>query len=222
MLERILETEVMDTREDADEYATIDNAEVNEQFVKEALQLAPSSGSVIDAGAGPGDIAILLAQQAPRLRVVAVDLGEHMLAMARARVAAAGLRDRVEIVRSDVKSTGQPARSFDMFVSNSLVHHIPEPLEFLAEMQRIARPSAAILVKDLHRPDTESEHQHLVETYASECTPYQRRLFSDSLRAALTVAEVESMCERLGLSGVRVRRSSDRHWSLERRFGAVA
>lgn len=222
MLERVLEPEVMDTQEDADEYATIDNTEVNDQFVREALELAPASGVVIDAGSGPGDIAILLAQRAPRLRVVAVDLGEHMLTMARDRVAAAGLRDRVEIVRADVKSTGRASGSFDMVLSNSLVHHIPEPLQFLAEVQRIARPAAAIFIKDLHRPETEAEHRHIVGTYARDCTPYQRRLFSDSLRAALTVAEVEAMCVGLGLAGVRVRRCSDRHWCIERSFGAVA
>ena len=221
MMQRVLEPEIMDTQEDADEYAAIDNTDVNREFVGSALELAPRSGVVLDVGTGPGDIAVLLAQRAPGLRVLAVDLGDRMLAMARRNVAAAGLDARVRVARADAKQTGEPAGSFDMVLSNSLVHHIPEPDLFFAEMKRVARDGAALFVKDLHRPATEAEHAHLVATYAADCTPYQRRLFSDSLRAALTVDEVEAICERLELRDARVRRTSDRHWCLERRASAA-
>jgi ubiquinone/menaquinone biosynthesis C-methylase UbiE len=215
MLERVLEPEVMDSAEDAAAYDAIDNAAINEEFVAHALRLAPTAGAVLDAGAGPGDIAILLARRGPGLRVLAIDLGEHMLTLARRRVVRAGLAGRVEIVRADAKATGLPG-AFDMIVSNSLVHHIPEPPLFFAEMQRVARAGAALLVKDLHRPCSEAEHRHLVETYAAECTPEQRRLFADSLRAALTAEEVAEICARVGLTDVTVRRTSDRHWCVER------
>src|SRR5688572_1157417 len=112
-----------------------------------------------------------------------------MLATARTNVIRAGLMQRIEIVRADAKATGLAAASFDMVISNSLVHHIPKPELFFTEMKRVARPGAAFFIKDLHRPATKSEHQHLVNTYALGCTSYQRQSFSDSLRAALTVAE---------------------------------
>jgi ubiquinone/menaquinone biosynthesis C-methylase UbiE len=222
MLERILEPEVMDSEQDAQEYEAIDNSAVNDEFVARALELAPPTGKVLDAGTGPGDIAVLLAQRAKGLRVVAIDLGEHMLALARKNVARAGLSDRIEIARGDVKSTGQSRGAFDMIISNSLVHHIPEPTSFLAEMKRVARPGAGLFIKDLHRPDTEAELRHLVRTYAADCTPYQQRIFGDSLHAALTVAEVQRICERLELVDVEVRRCSDRHWSIERRASSPA
>jgi ubiquinone/menaquinone biosynthesis C-methylase UbiE len=220
MIERVLEPEVMDTQEDADEYAGIDNTAVNDEFVTQALSLAPPSGAVLDVGTGPGDIAILLARRAPGLRVVAVDLGERMLAMARARIAGSDVADRIEVSKADAKATGRPSASFDMVLCNSLVHHIPDPLLFFAEVKRVARPGAAIFVKDLHRPDSEAEHAQLVDRYAGDCTPYQRRLFSDSLRAALTVPEVEALCRRLEMPDVRVRKCSDRHWTLERASSA--
>lgn len=217
MLERVLEPEVMDSAEDAAAYDAIDNTSINEEFVAHALRLGPTAGAVLDAGAGPGDIAILLARRGPGLRVLAIDLGEHMLALARQRVIRAGLAGRVEVVHADAKATGRPDGGFDMIVSNSLVHHIPEPLLFFAEMKRVARAGAALLVKDLHRPRSEAEHRYLVETYAAECTPEQRRLFADSLRAALTAEEVAEICARLDLTDVTVRRTSDRHWCVERR-----
>ena len=49
----------MDSAEDAAEYAGIDNASVNEEFVSAALGLSPEKGRVLDIGAGPGDIAMI-------------------------------------------------------------------------------------------------------------------------------------------------------------------
>jgi ubiquinone/menaquinone biosynthesis C-methylase UbiE len=217
MLERILEEEVMDTRQDADEYASFDNSAVNEEFVARALELAPVQGYVLDIGTGPADIAILLAQRAPGLRMLAIDLGEHMLRAARNNVSRAQLEHRVEVRKADAKATGLAAASIDLVISNSLVHHIPDPLALFREVARIANRGAGIFIKDLHRPDNEHDLEHLVATYASDCTDYQRRAFKESLHAGLTVSEVSALCARLDLPGVEIRRCSDRHWSLERR-----
>lgn len=217
MLERMLEQEVMDSQQDADEYAAYDNTAVNNEFVSRALELAPKTGYVLDIGTGPADIAILLAQRAPGLRVLAIDLGEHMLATARENVRRAGLANRVEIRKADAKSTGLPSGAFDMVISNSLVHHIPEPSLLFREMNRVARHGAALFIKDLHRPATDAELEHLVRVYAKGCTEYQRRGFWESLHAGLTVAEVSAICESLEIPAVDVRRCSDRHWCLERR-----
>ncbi|HZR34011.1 MAG TPA: methyltransferase domain-containing protein [Nevskia sp.] len=210
----------MDTEEDAREYAGIDNTSVNEKFVAAALGNAPASGRLLDVGAGPGDIAVAFARHRPELEIVAIDLGEHMLRMAQRTVVRSGLSHRVTIMRADAKATGFEGASFDCVVSNSVVHHIPDPAAFFAEMLRVARPGAGFFVKDLHRPASTAELTHLVETYASDCSPYQRRLFAQSLHAALTAEEVSSMCRRLGLEDIVVRRCSDRHWSLERRAQA--
>jgi ubiquinone/menaquinone biosynthesis C-methylase UbiE len=221
MLSRVLEPEVMDSKEDADEYAAFDNTSVNEEFVARLLELAPNSGNALDVGTGPGDISILLAERAPGLAILAIDLGEHMLAMARSNVEKAGLAHRIDVQHADAKATGRPDASFDLIFSNSLAHHIPEPGSFLREVKRLARPRAGLFIKDLHRPKDEAELQRLVEVHARGCTAYQRRIFADSLRAALTVEEVRAMCSEIGLSGVEVLRTSDRHWCLERRFRRV-
>jgi ubiquinone/menaquinone biosynthesis C-methylase UbiE len=159
---------------------------------------------------------VLLARRAPDLRVLAVDLAESMLSRARAHVAASGVGDRVTVLRSDAKASGFADGRFDLVLSNSLVHHIPEPVAFFAEVARIARPGGAILIKDLYRPATATEHRQLVAQYASDCSRRQRELFSDSLRAALREEEVRIACARAGLTGVTIRRASDRHWTVER------
>ena len=217
MLERVLEQEVMDSEIDASEYAAFDNRTVNAEFVARALELAPASGLVLDVGTGPGDIPILLAERAPRLRIVAIDLAEHMLALARANVAKAGLTDRIEIECRDVKATGFSEGRFDLVICNSLVHHIPDPEQLFRELRRVARPGAGLFIKDLHRPASTSELRALVDKYAAGCTPYQTQTFLDSLHAALTVDEVTAMLRGLGWDDVQARRCSDRHWCIERR-----
>lgn len=207
----------MDTEEDAAEYAGIDNASVNDEFVSGALAMAPAFGRVLDLGTGPGDIAVGIARRAPDLTVTAVDLGEHMLSLARRRVAEAGLGARVQVLRADAKNTGFSAAAFDLVVANSVVHHIPEPALLFREVFRVARPGGGLFVKDLHRPGSRAQLEDLVQAYASDCSPYQRRLFSDSLHASLTAEEVLVICQELGERDVAVRRCSDRHWCLERR-----
>jgi ubiquinone/menaquinone biosynthesis C-methylase UbiE len=139
-----------------------------------------------------------------------------MLALARDNVKRAGLEARVRIVCADAKATGEHDAMFDMVMSNSLVHHIPDPVLFFQEAKRVASRAAALCIMDLHRPATEAEHQSLVERYAEECTDYQRRLFSDSLHAALTIEEVRAICDRVGFTDVDVCRTSDRHWCVKR------
>ena len=221
MLERVQEQEIMDSERDALEYASFDNSVVNAEFVAHALKLAPAAGVVLDVGTGPAHIPVLLAQRAPNLRIVGIDLGVHMLSAARENVASAGLAGRVEIAELDAKATGLPSASFDMILCNSLVHHISDPEALFREFRRLARPEAGLFVKDLHRPESRAELEHLVETYAAGCTDYQRQSFCDSLCSGYTVQEIEALCARLDWREVEVRRCSDRHWCLERASGAM-
>lgn len=216
MLDRVLEPEVMDTARDALEYEAIDNTAVNREFAEQALGLCPSVGHVLDAGTGPGDIAIIMAGRAPGLRITAIDLADHMLAIARKKVERASLGGRITVSRIDAKATGYPDATFDAVVSNSLVHHIPEPLLFFREVARVARTSASIFIKDLLRPESKDDLDALVERHTRGQSDYQRRLFSDSLNAALRLDEVQALCDEAGLGGLLVRQCSDRHWAIER------
>lgn len=215
MLERVLEPEIMDSAEDAAEYAAIDHSAVNDEFVRYLTrELGFNGGRLIDLGTGPADIAIAIARQVPAARVTAVDLGSHMLTLARQKVAAAPERERIELVEADANATGFPAQSFDFVVCNSLVHHIPEPLLLFREIARLARPGAGIFLKDLKRPASRAELEHLVATYAAHDTPYQRQLFHNSLHAALRPDEIVALARAAGLTDVQVTVPSDRHWQL--------
>jgi ubiquinone/menaquinone biosynthesis C-methylase UbiE len=103
--------------------------------------------------------------------------------------------------------------AFSVVISNSIVHHIPDPRTVLAEAVRVTAPGGLLFHRDLARPNDESELERLVETYAAGATPYQRKLFADSLRAALTLDEVRDLISDFGFKPDTVQMSSDRHWT---------
>jgi len=212
MLPRVLEPEVMDTAEEAAEYDAMDHGGINRRFCEDLLLLGPEPRRVVDVGTGTARIPVVLCELHPRCSIVATDLAEHMLAVARQNIR--GLEARISLVRVDAKGSTLPAHAFDVVMSNSIVHHIPEPARFFAEAARLCAPGGLIFVRDLERPRDEAALQSLVATYAANDTPKQRGLFEDSLRAALTVEEVCELVAAMGIPKTTVMRTSDRHWTL--------
>jgi ubiquinone/menaquinone biosynthesis C-methylase UbiE len=226
MLSRVLEPEVMDSEQDAREYDSMDHAAVNAVFVADllaaladwSLQRPVQSGEaprleILDLGVGTAQIPIALCHAVPGIRVVAVDAAESMLAIGRENVVAAGLSDRIELVLADAKRLPFPDGSFRMVASNSIVHHIAEPEGVLAEAVRVAEPGGLQFHRDLCRPADEDELARIVRTYAGDATPYQSKLYSDSLRSALSLEEIASLVEELEFSRASVQMTSDRHWT---------
>ncbi len=213
MLPRILEPEVMDSAAEARDYDAMDHAVVNRVFVADFLAVWNGRGPILDVGAGTAQIPIELCRQAPTAQVVAIDMAEHMLAVGGGNVRRAGLTDRLRLERCDAKQLPYPARSFGAIISNSIVHHIPEPARVLAEMVRVAAPSAVLFVRDLLRPADEATVQQLVATYAGDANSHQQQMFADSLRAALMLAEVQNLVAALGFDAATVRQTTDRHWT---------
>jgi ubiquinone/menaquinone biosynthesis C-methylase UbiE len=213
-MERVLEPEVMDTWLEATAYDAMDFDEVNRSFAAEAIALDPHAVKILDAGTGTARIPILMCQSRPQYLITAVDLAQSMLIIGRCNVEAAGLLQRIKLERVDSKRMPYPDLEFDMFISNSLVHHLPDPFPFFQEVKRLIKSRGTILIRDLIRPETESEVEALVAQIGSNYDQHQQQLFYDSLKAALTLDEVQQLIDRAGLSQVKLYPSSDRHWTL--------
>jgi len=216
---RIPEPEVMDDALEVEAYRQADFTEVNTACARRALAVAGRSvrGRAIDLGTGPAEIPVILCSLAPSWRIVAVDASRAMLRAARNRIAAAGLSRRVRLVRGDATDLALVRGPFDLVISNSLVHHLPDPIPFWREVGRLAGRSGAILVQDLARPRTRERAWALVRLHARGSSPLLRRLFYRSLLAAFTTNEVREQLRaaRLG-RGFRVRMASDRHLEVSR------
>lgn len=212
----------MDSAEEARDYDAMDHTSVNVAFCEDLLAVGPLAGRVLDVGTGTALIPIELCARAP-VEIVAIDLAEHMLALGRRNVARAGLDRRIALEKIDAKALPWPDASFDACISNSIVHHIPSPEAALAEMWRVTRPGGVFFVRDLARPPSESALEAFVSRYANplpgtnldaQAIESQRQSFRASLHAALTLEEVAAITRSLGMTGLSLSLTSDRHWTL--------
>jgi ubiquinone/menaquinone biosynthesis C-methylase UbiE len=233
MLPRVLEPEAMDSAQEAIEYDAMDHSAVNRLFVTDFLfaaldarlpvaeeeaaeelsAVASHFVEVLDLGTGTAQIPIELCRRAPNVRVVAIDLAVEMLEMAKLNIAMASLRERIMLDRVDGKQLPYESGRFDAVMSNSIVHHIPEPAGALAEAVRVARPGGLLFIRDLLRPESDAEVRRLVAAYAADCNEHQRAMFDASLRAALTLDEIRALVAALDFPPDSVRQTSDRHWT---------
>lgn len=213
MLQRVLEPEVMDSWEESTAYDAMDFAEVNGDFARTAVKLHPQAVRVLDIGTGPAQIPILLCQEQSCYQVWGVDLAQSMLVLGRRNVEEAGLLQRITLELADGKRLPYPNWDFDLVVSNSVVHHVPEPIDLFREVGRLVTPRGAVLLRDLVRPESVEEIDRIVAA-AGDFDGRQRQLLWDSLHAALTLAEVEELAKAANLKAGKLYKSSDRHWTL--------
>ena len=218
-MQRVLEPEVMDSWEEAVAYDAMDFTEVNAAFAQKAIALAPKVAKVLDLGTGTARIPLILCQQRPQWQIIAIDLAENMLKIGAEHIKKAGLQKQIILELVDAKQLPYPNEHFDMVISNSLFHHLPDPLPFLQEINRVLNPKGAILIRDLIRPANQEIVHTLVESIGTEYDSHQKQLFADSLQAAFTIDEVTQLISQAGLKDVKIYQSSDRHWTAERSFG---
>ncbi len=215
-MQRTLEPEVMDTAEEALIYDAMDHSGPNRAFVERLVTLG-AHGRILDIGTGPGQIPLLLVERLADVNVVGVDLSEHMLRRAELRRARSPHANRLEFRLADAKGLPFPRESFDVVASNTILHHVSDPRQFLSEAWRVLRPGGAFLIRDLFRPPTSERASELVRTHAAGATSAQQELLLASLHAALEPEELRAYAREAGLVEVSLTIDSDRHMSLEAR-----
>jgi len=214
-MKRRPEPELMDSEAQTRAYAEADFNDSNSLFTEkfsEHFQDAGPTGSLADLGCGPGDISIRMACQYPGWTVTGLDAGVNMLGLAEERLANEQLGGRVSFRHSYLPDPSLPAASFDALISNSLLHHLPQPQVLWQSIIQLARPGAAIQIMDLLRPDNEADVQGLVDTYSADAPEVLREDFYNSLLAAYTPGEISEQLLAAGLKQLKVEIPSDRHW----------
>ena len=98
-----------------------------------------TTGRCLEVGCGPAYLSLELAQRT-RLQIVALDIDDHALAIAKQNVAKAGLTGRVVPTKGDVQALGFPADHFDLIVSRCSLPCWPNKVKAFTEMNRVLRP----------------------------------------------------------------------------------
>ncbi|NGZ99174.1 MAG: SAM-dependent methyltransferase [Nitrospira sp. WS110] len=212
-MERILEPELMDDPRQAEAYAQADFEEENQGFVERFREYFPefAQGTVLDLGCGPADIPIRFAKLHPDCQIIGIDASAPMIQLGKQAVKQAGLADRVTL-RCERIDDVAGARIADAAISNSLLHHLPNPLQFWQKLRQLVKPGAPVLVMDLLRPKSPEAAQAIVDQYAANEPDILRRDFYNSLLAAFTEDEIGSQLARMNLTRLLIDIPDDRHW----------
>ncbi|MFW5843492.1 MAG: class I SAM-dependent methyltransferase [Spirochaetota bacterium] len=126
-------------------------AQTGRRLGKLLTRLDVRKGHLVDMGCGFGGVAAEIAILHPKIRVTGIDLAEPLLEIAEDLADRKTVEDRVSFAKGDVQHVDLPDDSADIVVSSYMLHIVEDPLRMLAEIERIAKPGATILITDLRR-----------------------------------------------------------------------
>lgn len=113
---------------------------VGERLLAELPRLPPP-GWLVDIGAGTGWCAQALARRYPKRSLLLVDIAEGMLRQARCRLAG-----EASFLVGDAEALPLAEACAGLIVTNLVLQWCPDPVQALAEMQRILCPGGMLLV----------------------------------------------------------------------------
>ncbi len=112
---------------------------------------------LLDVGTGTGRVLEIFADRVGR--AVGIDLSREMLAVARANLERAGLRN-CEVQHGDMYKLPLPSESFDAVVIHQVLHFVDQPAGAVTEAARVLRPGGRLAVADLAPHDLEDLREH--------------------------------------------------------------
>ena len=107
---------------------------------------------VLDMATGTGDLAVMMARRIPGAHIKGVDLSEGMLEVARRKVAARGLEDRVTLETGDAERAVAAPGSVDVVTVAFGVRNFGDLERGLAELSRTLRPGGQIVILEFSTP----------------------------------------------------------------------
>jgi len=214
-MRRVLEREIMDDRKQAIAYAKADFSSSNQMFVDKLIEdYSAKLQNVLDIGCGPADVPIRLAKTKPSIRITAVDASETMIRLAKKAVKAAGLEQRVRLIKGQVPGLQLENCNYDVILSKDSLHHLADPMVFWEEVKRLAKGETVVYMMDLYRPSTKEEAREIVESVSAKEPMILKRDFYNSLLAAFTIDEVQQQLRKAELA-LEVVEVSERHFLVK-------
>ena len=206
--------ELMDDHAQAIAYAYADFEVSHSFFVDHFTQQFPKiavTGTWLDLGCGPGDVLRRFARRYPECQLHGIDGSATMLEIGKEQTLEAGLSHRISFFQRYLPKQVLPLPHYQGILSNSLLHHLADPLLLWEVISQYASPGCPIYVMDLCRPKEETEAKRLVSLYSGSEPEILRRDFYHSLLASYEKIEVEEQLEEVGLSHLRVQLVTDHH-----------
>lgn len=160
----------------------------------------PAGCHVLEAGCGVGAQTLELAPRSPGARFTCVDISAESLALARRRVASAGLTG-VELVQADLHALPFGPASFDHVFVCFVLEHLARPAQALAALLQVLKPGGTLTAIEGDHGSTFFHPESEAAREAIACqVELQRRAGGD----ALVGRRLYPLLVQAGLEGVRV------------------
>ena len=137
---------------------------------------------ILDVATGTGDLAIALARRIRDVQVRGVDLSEAMLAVARRKVEARGLDNRIVLERGDAEHLDVADASVDAATVAFGVRNFGDLAAGLRELARTIKPGGKVVILEFSRPRNRV-FRALYEFYSYKILPRIGGLVSRDKRA---------------------------------------
>jgi SAM-dependent methyltransferase len=160
------------------------------------LAIAPlgEGECVLDIGCGAGmDLLLAARRVGPGGSVIGVDPTPAMRRRARSAARAAGLADRIRIVKGEAEALPVDDASVDVVISNGVLNLTPDKARAFAEIRRVLRPSGRLQLADV-----------VVQRDLLPSTRGNADLWAACVGGALVEADLQDLARRAGLVDGRV------------------
>ena len=107
---------------------------------------------LLDVATGTGDMALLAARMLQPQKITGIDISEKMLAIGREKVAAAKSSAFIELLPGDSETIAFGSDTFDGVMVAFGVRNFENLTQGLAEMQRVLKPGARLVVLEFSKP----------------------------------------------------------------------
>jgi ubiquinone/menaquinone biosynthesis C-methylase UbiE len=218
-MERTPEPELMDETEQAAAYAAADWSASHGKIPGYFRDRFPkfATGQVLDLGCGTADVTVRFVKAFPLITALGADGSDAMLDFGKRRVRDERLESRITLENHFFPDPSLEKRQFDAAISNSLLHHMADPIVLWRTAAKCVKPGAPVLIIDLLRPADHDTAVRLVNENAKDALPVLQRDFIASLHAAYSLAEVRQQLDKAGLPQFHVDQVDEFHlvgWGL--------
>ena len=224
-MERTVEPELMERKEQVISYATADFSEgennlinqIDYYLIKNDINLNKRE-LIVDLGCGPGNISEKLSMKWPKALVIGIDGSKEMIRVAELNKTTSlnsGRLKNLSYICADIK-TLKPSdisqkKNISLLVSNSLIHHITYLDDFFNCLERLSSNQTINFHKDLKRPNDEKLALELKEKCAEKYNDILTNDYYASLRASYTSKELKNFIFKSELSSLEVFEEGDQY-----------
>ncbi len=201
----------MESQEQALSYANADFSDSNNLFLNKVFQCSNISEDTVllDVGCGDGEIPINI-RNIKKCNITALDGSESMLIEFKKKLDKKNIED-ITVIHQRLEENTFNDESFDIIISNSVLHHVVSPHQYWDELLRLVKSTGNIFIMDLVRPKDEVALTHILDKYGGN-DPTLRNDFENSLRAAYTLLEVTEQLSAFHSISFDAKLISDRHF----------